>query len=161
MASNEYLKYESQVYAHLSLTLADIGWTLKREYSHNGYMYDLALFYNETLYTFIEIKYSKKTNFSRIKKSGELYIRKCPENIFNYGILFMNGKLFIVGKNTSKHIKAFPDISAFEWRKDVNRPYLCQLAEDYVDDYNEESIPVYSALLELERKDEKIKKLEE
>ena len=191
MASNEYLKYESHVYANLAITLADIGWTLKREYRHNGYSYDLALFYNEegriaamagndgygkiiascttgeidrnkdTLYTFIEIKYSNKKNFNRTKKSGELYVRKCLGNVFNYGILFINGKLFVVGKKTSKQVKTFPNVSDYEWRKDVNRPYLCQLAEDYVDDYDEESIPVYSALLELERKDEKIKKLEE
>ena len=186
MSSNEYLKYESQVYANLARTLADIGWTLKRDYRHNGYMYDLALFYSEggriaamvgndgygktvasyntgemdggkeTLYTFIEIKYSNKKNFNRIKKSGELYVRKCLENVFNYGILFINGKLFIVGKNTSKQVKAFPDVSDYEWRKDISRPYLNLLAEDYSDDYNEGSVTVYSALLELERKNEKL-----
>ncbi|MDC0378291.1 hypothetical protein OAM76_03680 [Flavobacteriaceae bacterium] len=192
MASNEYLKYESRVYANLAITLADIGWTLKREYRHNGHSYDLALFYNEgvrvaamvgndgygkivascatgeidrtkdTLYTFIEIKYSNKKNFNRIKKSGELYVRKCLGNVFNYGILFINGKLFVVGKITSKQVKAFPDVSDYEWRKDISRPYLNQLAEDYNDDYDEGSVNVYSALFENEKLlERKIEKLEE
>ena len=165
MSSNKHFKYETHVYANLALALPGLGWTLKREYSHNGNIYDLALFYSEggkeTLYTFIEIKYNDKKNFNRIKKSGELFIKKCLGNVFNYGILFINGKLFVVGKKTTKQVKAFPDVSDYEWRKDISRPYLNQLSEDYNDDYDEGSVNVYSALFEIEILKRKNEKLEE
>lgn len=169
MSSNKHIKYEAEVYANLKLALSDLGWTLKKHYRHNGNIYDLALFYSEggkeALYTFIEIKYSNKTNFKIIKKSGELFVRKYLGNVFNYGILFINGKLFIVGHKIVKQVKAFPDVSDYEWRKDINRPYLNKLPADYNDHYDEGSINVYSALFEAEIEIERLKieneKLEE
>ena len=109
MISKNHVDYEKQVYIHLKRVLTEKDWTLKRQYRHGHYLYDIALFYRDSLYTFIEIKLCNNiSSFNRIKTSAELQIRKSFNNHFNYGILFLNGKLFLVGEKSSKHIKSFP-----------------------------------------------------
>ena len=56
MISKNHVDYEKQVYIHLKRVLTEKDWTLKRQYRHGHYLYDIALFYRDSLYTFIEIK---------------------------------------------------------------------------------------------------------
>ena len=148
---SKHAKYENQIFENLSGTLSNLGWTLKRHYRQSNYHYDLALFHQDIFCTFIEIKYSKKKSFSLIKRSSENQIRNFYlQDIFNFGILFINGKLFIVSRNNSKEIKSFPNVSSYEWRKDNTGPILSTSTED--EDYDDDSIPVYRALFDEERK---------
>lgn len=149
MISNNHVNFERQVYFHLNRVLTEKDWTLKREYRHDRYCYDIALFHRDTLYTFIEIKHCQnKSSFNRMKNSAELQIRKSFNNLFNYGILFLNGKLFLVGEKSSKHIKSFPLPGDYIFRKDITL-VLYNKADGFdIDDYDEESIEVYKYLLE-------------
>ena len=161
MGLNKYLEYEKLVFESLSPALNNKGWTLKREYNMH-LRYDIALFHKNELCTFIEIRHNKnKKTFSRAKKSGEAAVRKFLHNTLNYGILFINGKLFIVGKNSSEQIKSFPKPSDYNWN---NKPSIKSeddisfqfdsgslLIENYTESYDTDSVKVYSILLELDK----------
>ena len=103
---NESIAYEIKIIDELSSSLSKMGWTLKVNYKIDKRVRcDLALFYNDIFYTFIEIKYSKtKTAYNLLKTRGELFIKdrlNSKSNKINFGILFINGNKFLVSKNTS------------------------------------------------------------
>ena len=91
-----------------------------------------------------------------------MFIKKCLGNVFNYGILFINGKLFVVGKKNVERVKTFPGVSDYEWRKDVNNPFLNKLPTDHDDHYDMGNVNVYRALfeaqVEIKRLKERLKK---
>ncbi|MDA9327386.1 hypothetical protein N9Q96_00500 [Flavobacteriaceae bacterium] len=160
---NEYQIYENQVFESLSPALSNKGWRVKREYKSGRYdkvqshysrfTYDIALFHKDILCTFIEIRYSKnKKNLSRAKGSGDVAVRKYLNDALNYGILFINGELFIVGKNTSEKIKSFPGIDDYNWRNDSNSSFTKKAKDDYSNIYDLDDVNIYKILLEIERK---------
>jgi hypothetical protein len=143
--------YEDQVYLELSSSLIKKGWVVKKGAGINDY--DISLFDDDTIKTFIEIKKSKnKFNFQKLKNRGEEQIRKSLKNELNYGILFINGELFIVGKNTSEKIKSFPGIDDYNWRNDSNSSFTKKAKDDYSNIYDLDDVNIYKILLEIERK---------
>lgn len=148
---NEHEIYENQVYLELSSSLINKGWVVKKGYGINDY--DISLFDDDTIKTFIEIKKSKnKFNFQKLKNRGEEQIRKYLNDELNYGILFINGELFVVGKNTSEKIKSFPGIDDYNWRNDSNSSYTKKAKDDYSNNYDLDDVNIYRSLLEIERK---------
>lgn len=148
---NEHEIYENQVYLELSSSLINKGWVVKKGYGINDY--DISLFDDDTIKTFIEIKKSKnKFNFQKLKNRGEEQIRKSLKNELNYGILFINGALFIVGKNTSEKIKSFPGIDDYNWRNDSNLSFTKKAKDNYSNNYDLDDVNIYKVLLEIERK---------
>ena len=151
MVLNKHEIYENQIYLELSSSLIEKGWVVKKGNQINDY--DIALFDNNILKTFIEIKNSKsKFNFQKLKNIGEEQIRKSLKNELNYGILFMNGELFIVGENTSEKIKSFPAIYDYNWRKDSSSSFTNKSKDDYSNNYDSDDVNIYKVLLEIERK---------
>jgi len=151
MMLNEHEIYENQVYIELSSSLINKGWVVKKGAGINDY--DISLFDDDTIKTFIEIKKSEnKFNFQKLKNSGEEQIRKSLTNELNYGILFINGELFIVGKNTSEKIKSFPGIDDYNWRNDSNSSFKKKAKDDYSNIYDIDDVNIYKILLEIERK---------
>ena len=151
MMFNEHEIYENQVYLELSSSLINKGWVVKKGYGINDY--DISLFDDDTIKTFIEIKKSKnKFNFQKLKNRGEEQIRKYLNDELNYGILFINGELFVVGKNTSEKIKSFPGIDDYNWRNDSNSSYTKKAKDDYSNNYDLDDVNIYKVLLEIERK---------
>jgi hypothetical protein len=151
MMLNKHEIYENQVYLELSSSLIKKGWVLKKGTGINDY--DISLFDNNTLKTFIEIKKTKtKFNFQRLKNSGEEQIRKSLKDELNYGILFINGDLFIVGESTSEKIKTFPEIGDYNWRKDSNSSFTSKTKDYSSKNYDLDDVSIYKALLEIERK---------
>ena len=74
--------YENQVYLELSSSLIKKGWVVKKGIGINDY--DISLFDDDTIKTFIEIKKSKnKFNFQKLKNRGEEQIRKSLKNELN------------------------------------------------------------------------------
>jgi len=143
--------YENQVYLELSSSLIKKGWVVKKGIGINDY--DISLFDDDTIKTFIEIKKSKnKFNFQKLKNRGEEQIRKSLKNELNYGILFINGELFVVGKNTSEKIKSFPEIDDYNWRNDSNSSFTKKAKDDYSNNYDLDDVNIYKVLLEIERK---------
>ena len=143
--------YENQVYLELSSSLIKKGWVVKKGAGINDY--DISLFDDDTIKTFIEIKKSKnKFNFQKLKNRGEEQIRKSLTDELNYGILFINGELFIVGKNTSEKIKSFPGIDDYNWRNDSNSSFTKKAKDDYSNIYDLDDVNIYKILLEIERK---------
>ena len=152
MSITDNIEYESKLYELLSQTLTKIGWTLKRELRYNSYNFDIALCYEENLRTFIEIKrFENKAYFNKVKNSGEEYIRKCLDDNLKYGILFINGNIFIVDKSTSKQIKSFPRPNEYGLKNHTGTKFSLSNKEE-PNDYDEDSIEVVSILLEIERK---------
>ena len=158
-SNNYYFKFEEIVFEKLSPLLKQKGWNLKRQLK-SKVRYDIALFFEDELYTFIEIKLCKnKHNFKRVEKAGIEHIRKNLNSNINYGILFINGQILIVGKNTSERLKFFPKPSDYNWRKVVS--YNINLSYDS-SNYDEQDVKILSALLEIEKlKKEKEKLIEE
>ena len=156
MSLTDNIEYESKLYQDLSRILSKIGWTLKKGQHYNSHNFDIALYYEENLCTFIEIKHFKnKAYLNKLKNSGEEYIRKCLDNNLKYGILFINGNIYIVDKSTSKQVKSFPAPSE---KEEVSEIALQKIVEP--NNYDVYSIEVVSLLLELERKNNKISRLE-
>ena len=163
MTLNKYLEYEKLVFDYLSPALNNKGWTLKREHKAQAHLrYDIALYHKNVLCTFIEIRHNKnKKTISRAKKSGEVLVRKLLHNTLNYGILFINGKLFVVGKNSSEQIKSFPKPSDYNWK---NKPSVKREGDysfkiesgnpsldNYTGSYDIDSVKVYGILLEIDK----------
>ena len=163
MSLNKYLEYEQLVFESLSPALNNKGWVLKREHKSKAHLsYDIALYYKNVLCTFIEIRHNKsKKTINRAKKAGEGLVRKLLHNTLNYGILFINGKLFIVGKNSSEQIKSFPKPSDYNWK---NKPSIkseddisfqidsASLSlENYTGGYDTDSVKDYGILLEIDK----------
>ena len=160
MTSNNYhFKFEEIVFEKLSPLLKQKGWSLKRQLKSNV-RYDIALFYEDELYTFIEIRLCKnKLNFKRAEKAGIEHIRNNLKANINYGILFINGQILIVSKSKSEHLKFFPKPSDYNWKKVVI--YDEKLSNDS-SNYDEQSVKILSALLEIEKlKKEKERLIEE
>lgn len=156
MSLTDNIEYESKLYQDLSRILSKIGWTLKKGQHYNSHNFDIALYYEENLCTFIEIKHFKnKAYLNKLKNSGEEYIRKCLDHNLKYGILFINGNIYIVDKSTSKQVKSFPVPSE---KEEVSEIALQKIIEP--NNYDVYNIEVVSLLLELERKNNKISRLE-
>jgi len=146
---NDHEIYEDQVYLELSSSLISKGWVLKKGYGINHY--DISLFKDDVIRTFIEIKrYKNKSNFQRLKNRGEEQIRKSLNGELNFGILFINGELFIVGEKTSEKIKSFPEIDEYNWRKDSNSSFI-KKKDDYPNNYDKVDVNIFRSLLEIER----------
>ena len=146
---NDHEIYEDQVYLELSSSLISKGWVLKKGYEINHY--DISLFKDDVIRTFIEIKrYKNKSNFQRLKNRGEEQIRKSLNGELNFGILFINGELFIVGEKTSEKIKSFPEIDEYNWRKDSNSSFI-KKKDDYPNNYDKVDVNIFRSLLEIER----------
>ena len=115
MPENPYIQYEKEVYSSLSRTLKFKGWSLKTNVRYNKNIYDIGLFCDDILLTFIEIKrFDNKSSSKKIIFSGELTVRKLLNDRFNYGFLFLNGKLFLVDKMNSTEIFDFPEPKDFK-----------------------------------------------
>ena len=153
MAMNESIAYEIKIIEELSSSLSKIGWTLKVNYKIGKRVRcDLALFYNDIFYTFIEIKYSKtKTAYNLLKTKGELFIKdrlNSKSSKINFGILFINGNKFLVSKNTSLQLKSFPKIDDYQWRNEnqTNRKRY-SLDNNFLNEYDKGSIKIDLFLL--------------
>jgi len=166
---NESIAYEIKIIDELSSSLSKMGWTLKVNYKIDKRVRcDLALFYNDIFYTFIEIKYSKtKTAYNLLKTRGELFIKdrlNSKSNKINFGILFINGNKFLVSKNTSLQLKSFPRIDDYQWRNEnqTNRKRY-SLDNNFLNEYDKGSIKIDLFLLKygniLEQKNQEIAEL--
>ena len=166
---NESIAYELKIIEELSSSLSKMGWTLKVNYKINKRVRcDLALFYNDIFYTFIEIKYSKnKTAYNLLKTKGESFIKdrlNSKSSKINFGILFINGNKFLVSKNTSLQLKIFPKIDDYQWRNEnqTNRKRY-SLDNNFLNEYDKGSIIIDLFLLKygniLEQKDLEITEL--
>jgi len=169
MAMNESIAYEIKIIEELSSSLSKMGWTLKVNYKIGKRVRcDLALFYNDIFYTFIEIKYSKtKTAYNLLKTKGELFIKdrlNSRSSKINFGILFINGNKFLVSKNTSLQLKSFPRIDDYQWRNEnqTNRKRY-SLDNNFLNEYDKGSIKIDLFLLKygniLEQKNQEIAEL--
>ena len=153
MSMNESIAYEIKIIEELSSSLSKMGWTLKVNYKIGKRVRcDLALFYNDIFYTFIEIKYSKtKTAYNLLKTKGELFIKdrlNSKSSKINFGILFINGNKFLVSKNTSSQLKSFPKIDDYQWRNEnqTNRKRY-SLYNNFLNEYDKGSIKIDLFLL--------------
>jgi hypothetical protein len=156
MSMNEIIAYEKKIIDELSFSLSKMGWTLKVNYKIGKRVRcDLALFYNDIFYTFIEIKYSKtKTSYNLLKTKGESFIKdilNSKSSKINFGILFINGNKFLVSKNNSLQLKSFPKTDDYNWRNEnqTNRKRY-SLDNNFLNEYDKGSIIIDLFLLKYE-----------
>ena len=177
MPENPYIQYEKEVYSSLSRTLKFKGWSLKTNVRYNKNIYDIGLFCDDILLTFIEIKrFDNKSSSKKIIFSGELTVRKLLNDRFNYGFLFLNGKLFLVDKMNSNEIFDFPEPKDFNWLKTFKNSFsqpitptnlklsTKRIESQYSEKYDYHSVSIIGMLLRcmklLNEKDKQIRILQ-